>query len=216
MKRLYLQITHSWKIALTGLLILPLVAYGIVHWIEKKYASLPYYGPNNVITDQANAVRLPNFTFQDQYNEVINNQSIQNKIVLANFFFTSCPTVCPKMLAQLKRVIDICNQPTLIILSLTVDPQHDSISVLQRYSKKHNLPTTWKLLTGNKKSLYYFARKGLFITATDGDGGPTDFIHSNYIVLLDQQQKIRGYYLGTSENEMNDLIADIKNLQHEQ
>ena len=80
MKRLYLQITHSWKIALLGLLALPLLAYGIVHWSEKTYSSLPYYGPNNTITDKANAAQLPDFEFRDQDDKMISNQTIKNKI----------------------------------------------------------------------------------------------------------------------------------------
>lgn len=208
---------QSWKAALLLLFALPLAAYGIVHWTEQRYAALPYFGANNKVVDKTAAAVLPAFSFPDQNNRIISNQSLDQKIVVANYFFTSCPVVCPKMMKALQQVYQSCNNDSnILMISLTVDPLRDSSSKLKAYAAKKQLPDSWELLTGSKASLYYFARKGLYITATDGDGGPDDFIHSDYVVLLDRHQKIRGYYQGTSESAMKNLMADIKKLQHEQ
>lgn len=218
MKKLFARILHSWKLALILLISLPLVAYGVVHWTESKYATLPYYGNNNQPANQSTAPELPTFVFTDQEGYQVTKAALKQKIVIANFFFTSCPVVCPKMMAGLQQVRQAFSKDTnLLLLSFTVDPLRDSTTTLQRYGKRLQLAYPgWRLLTGSKQSLYFFARKGLYITATDGDGGPDDFIHSEYIVLLDSHQKIRGYYKGTSADETKTLIDDIKKLQHEQ
>ncbi|NLR58325.1 SCO family protein [Chitinophaga polysaccharea] len=209
------HILHSWKAALIALIGLPLLAWSIVHWTENKFGTLPLYGRNQQLAaTQKEAVYLPPFSFMDQDQQVVTNDWLQNRICVANFFFTSCPVVCPKMMHQLQRLA--AADSSLRILSLTVDPDRDTPATLQRYGTRwHIPPQTWKLLTGNKKSLYYFARKGLYLTATDGDGGKDDFIHSDNIVLLDQQQRIRGYYPGTSASTIALLLSDIKKLQHE-
>ena len=216
MNRPGFHILNSWKAALAALIVLPLLAYGMVHWAEEKYSHLPLYGKNNtVITDIKDAAVLPPFSFTDQDSVVVTNTLLKGNITVANFFFTSCPVICPKMMRQLQRIP--AADKAVVLLSLTVDPERDSPATLHRYAAKLPMTTDkWKLLTGDKKSLYYFARKGLYLTATDGDGGEDDFIHSDILVLLDKQQHIRGYYKGTAEAEVSTLLADIKKLQHEQ
>lgn len=210
------HILHSWKPAMAALITLPLLAYGIVHWTEKRYGELPLYGPNNVpVNAVKDAAQLPAFAFTDQDSITVTNTLLAGHITVANFFFTSCPVICPAMMQQIRRIQ--AADSSVLLLSFTVDPIRDTPSKLHTYAGK--LPVTsrhWKLLTGDKKSLYYFARKGLYITATDGDGGEDDFIHSDNIVLLDKQQHIRGYYKGTSAAEVTTLLDDIKKLQHEQ
>lgn len=213
------HILYSWKTAAALLICVPLLAYSLVRWTEDRYAPLPWYGPNNTIVNSSQqAAVLPAFAFTDQYGDTVTNTRLQQHITIANYFFTSCPVVCPAMMHQLQRVYAAAGSDTgIAFLSLTVDPVRDSSAALLRYSRRFALPAKgWTLLTGDKPSLYRFARKGLYITATDGDGGPDDFIHSENIVLLDQQQHIRGYYQGTSASAVDQLIRDIKKLQHEQ
>ena len=104
----------------------------------------------------------------------------------------------------------------ILISSFTVDPERDSSAQLKKYARQYNVDTrNWNLLTGDKKEIYKLARNSFMLVATDGDGGPDDFIHSESLVLIDKQKKIRGYYNGTSNDEVNQLIIDIKKLKHE-
>ncbi|MFB6456866.1 SCO family protein [Chitinophaga sp. Hz27] len=210
------HIVSSWKFFLAVLIAVPLLTYGIVHVLEHKFGRLPVYAGTTIVNSEAKElVSLPDFSFQDQDGQTITNAIMKDKIVVANFFFTSCPKVCPQMMEQLQRVQNATGD-SVIIMSFTVDPKRDTPQRLHAYSLQYDvLKPRWKLLTGDKKSLYLFARKGLYITATDGDGGETDFIHSDRLVLLDNLQRIRGFYSGTSVKEVDQLLSDIKKLQHE-
>ena len=187
-------------------IVLPITAFGITEWYEAHFQRLPVLGPENHI--------VGDFNFKDQYGKNFNQTDWLNKIVVANFFFSSCPSVCPKMMVQLKRV-QTYGDKNILISSFTVDPERDSVKKLNAYASRFEIKNNWLLLTGEKIDLYRFARKGLLIIATDGDGGPTDFIHSESLVLVDPQQKIRGYYKGTDETDVNRLIHDIEKLKSE-
>ncbi|MBV8253142.1 MAG: SCO family protein [Chitinophaga sp.] len=206
---------HSWKFFLALLIGLPLIIFSIVHVLENRFGKPPIYASGTTVgKDHTTSGQLPTFVFTDQLGRTVTNSVMNNHIVVANYFFTSCPLICPKMMAQLERVQDA--NEGVIILSFTVDPARDTPAKLMYYGTQYDVhPNTWRLLTGEKKALYYFARKGLFITATEGDGGETDFIHSDRLVLLDTHQRIRGYYNGTSPEEVDDLLTDIKKLQNE-
>ena len=102
------------------------------------------------------------------------------------------------------------------LLASEPDPERDNPERLRSYVNKFSINTNnWQLLTGTKTEIYRLARNGFMIVATDGDGGPEDFIHSEKLVLIDKQRRIRGYYNGTNSAEVNNLINDIKKLQHE-
>lgn len=121
------------------------------------------------------------------------------------------------MTASLKRVQQAYgNNDNIIINSISVDPEHDSIPQLKKYVNKFSINTrNWSLLTGDKKDIYKLARNEFMIVATDGDGGAEDFIHSEQLVLADQQRRIRGCYDGTNKQEVDQLIHDIKKLENE-
>jgi len=187
-----------------AVIVTPVAVYGVVQWLEGQFSPLPYLGPDNHV--------IGDFKFVDQRNKIISLADWKGKIIVAHFFFTHCPAVCPKMIGQLKRVQAYANQD-IAIYSLSVDPENDSVGQLRKYANRSGINHNWYLLTGDKKTLYRFARKDLMIVATDGDGGPEDFIHSDNVVLIDQQQRIRGYYKGTDEQEMNLLIHDIDKLK---
>jgi protein SCO1 len=189
-----------------GVVFVPLCVFAIIKWHENKYQALPVLGPPN------NTVRA--FTVVDQHGNKVTEKSWDNKIVVANFFFTHCPVVCPKMVRQLKRVQTFAGKD-ILISSFSVVPERDSMQVLKKYAKKHDIAHNWLLLTGNKKDIYLLARKDLLVLATDGDGGADDFIHSDNLILIDTQKRIRGFYKGTNENEVNQLINDIKKLSKE-
>lgn len=205
------------KYFLIAVFVLPVTAYMLISWYENNLQKLPVLGKSEEINGKMTDHRIAAFSCTDQDGNIFKESNWDNKIVIADFFFTHCPTICPKMTKHLKVIRDAFkNDESLLINSFTVDPDNDKPEVLKTYSEKFGIDNSgWKLLTGDKKEIYKLARNSFFITATDGDGGPGDFIHSEKLVLLDQQRRIRGYYDGTSETETNQLIQDIKKLKNE-
>src|SRR5687768_963323 len=203
-------------IFLAAVFILPLLAYSGYLFFEQKFQSLPVYGKEEISNGQKIQHTIDAFELinQDSINKGINDW--KEKIVVADFFFTHCPVICPKMTANLKRVQKSFSDDDILINSFSVDPQRDSIVQLKKYAEKFAINSVnWQLLTGDKKDIYKLARNSFMIVATDGDGGPDDFIHSEKLVLIDKQKRIRGYYDGTSEKETDQLIHDIKKLKNE-
>ncbi|MFB6306617.1 MAG: SCO family protein, partial [Flavobacteriales bacterium] len=142
------------------------------------------------------------------------SKRFQGKIYIANFFFTTCRTICPKMTKQFQRIQkEFENNDEILLLSHTVDPKHDTAEVLKEYAKKHNaIEGKWIFATGNKEEIYDLARKSYFTVTSEGDGGKFDFIHTENFVLIDKKKRIRGFYDGTSPKEVDKLIRDIKKL----
>jgi len=190
---------------------------------RKNLPELPRYGAleadnnqtNRVVADNTSWHTIPAFEFQAHTGEMVNLSTIHNKIVVADFFFTKCLGICPKMSSQLQRVQkEFIDDDSILLLSHTVDPERDSVETLAEYAGLYEAdPTKWLFLTGSKTDLYHIARKGYFVTATEGDGSSEDFIHTEKFVLLDKSGVIRGYYDGTDSLEVNKLMTDIKILQ---
>ncbi|WP_426667886.1 SCO family protein [Mucilaginibacter sp. McL0603] len=200
-----------------AILAIPILAFTGFRWYEDNMEELPYFGRNYTI-DKGNVphLQVPDFSFTDQDSSAINNRFVKRKVWVVHFFFTSCPSICPKMIANLKLVQDAYGKDDqLKMLSLTVDPKYDTPSRLKWYAGRKGINTRqWAFATGSKKDLYGFARKALFIDATDGDGGEGDFIHSDKLVLIDRDLHIRGYYDGTDKGDIVQLIKDIKKLEN--
>lgn len=165
--------------------------------------------------------QIGDFQFKNQYNESITQSEIDEKVFVAEYFFSTCQSICPLMNKQMKRVHekfkDVSN---FKILSFTVDPDVDNSEQLLRYSNTLNTKKgQWHFLTGDKEDLYLLARTSFFILKPAeaqnlGDAG-SDFIHTNNFVLVDQKKRIRGYYDGTNEKEVTELIGDISLLLKE-
>ena len=204
----------GWLLFLGISLLVPVFALAAFHWFNKRLAELPYYGENFELQTKQPFYTVPGYSFINQDSNVLNNDYTKGRIWVAHYFFTSCPSVCPKMIKGMGDVQEaFSGNENVKLVSLTVDPDHDTPAVLKAYAANHNIATSqWQLLTGNKKELYRYARNGLFIVATDGDGGPGDFIHSDKLVLIDRENHIRGYYDGTDKTAVHLLINDIKRL----
>jgi protein SCO1 len=164
--------------------------------------------------------RIKTFNLIDQLNNQVTEKIIENKIVVADFFFVSCRSICPIMTKQLERVHrEYKNNNNVIILSHTVWPEQDTPEVLLSYANQHNAKyDTWRFLTGSKKELYRLARQEYLVAPEINDpnynhGDAADFVHTENIVLLDQKQRIRGFYNGTDSVEITQLIADISKLK---
>lgn len=165
--------------------------------------------------------KVGNFSFQNQDNKTITENDVKGKIYVAEYFFTTCRSICPIMNRQMQRVQKaIKGNINIKILSFTVDPSVDTVAQMKSYATSHNyVEGQWHFLTGKKQDLYALARKSFFVLKPAeaqnlGDAG-SDFIHTNNFVLVDGQGRIRGYYDGTNPKEVTTLIADIKRLEKE-
>lgn len=203
---------YTWFVVLV--IAFPVIAFQIVRSLESNKKDLPYYGPDYVPTERNQARRINPFVFTNQDGEQLDGKFTEGKVWVACYFFTACPTICPKMISGMGDVQkEFSNEEDLRLLSFTVDPGNDIPEVLKQYAETRGINTRhWNLLTGDKKELYKYARKELTLMATDGDGGPADFIHSDRLVLIDRDNYIRGYYDGTEPSEVKQLIKDIRKI----
>jgi len=215
----------SFILALIVVLVVPVVFFYIFaykpHPTLLTEEVLPIYGPKKPIerTDAKGHKKIdtiyysiPAFKFVAHTGDTISSNYLRGKVFVADFFFSNCPGICLDMAKNLKKVQEtFLDDEDLSIISYTVDPEADSVAQLYKYAIEHGIDSKkWLLLTGEKKKIYDLARYAYFVTALQGDGGPNDFIHSEKLILIDKEGRIRGYYDGTSEKEVDRLIADIK------
>lgn len=202
-------------------MLVPLVGYLIVDHYRKDAVPLPgYYVAERVDTVVKDGKTtydtiyhtVKDFTFTNQMGQQVSLHDLKNKMVVVNFFFTSCPSICPRMMANLEKVQKayIKNDTLVQFMSFTVDPERDSSETLRMYGVKKNInPDNWWLLTGAKPDLYRVARQEFFASVDLGDGGPDDFIHTEKVILLDKDRHIRGIYDGLDSNAMRKIANDI-------
>ncbi len=208
------------KVQLPLLIIFGIIIIALLFFYKKQSKEpirhLPYYGPPQ-LNDKTKHT-ISSFTLINQYNEKITNKDVEGKIYVADYFFVTCKSICPIMAKQMKRVYnEFHNDPDILILSHTVNPEEDSVPVLKKYAEEHGVfDKKWLFLTGDKKHLYELARKSYLLNAEEGDGGPEDFIHTQNFALIDKHGHIRGYYDGTDSIEVSRLIIDIKVLKQEE
>lgn len=185
---------------------------------------LPVYGPRVPVTKMENGKALtdsmdytiPAFVFTDQDSNIVDTSTLSGKIFIADFFFTSCPSICPKMMAEMLKVNEkYKGNKDLVILSYSIDPARDSVPRLKSYEKKLGIESSqWHLLTGNKDSIYHLAEKYLVSAAEDPDA-PGGHIHSGNFILIDRHKRIRGYYDGTNDESVQKLMSEMDMLLEE-
>ena len=203
------------------LLVCVTVSYFILN--PKKQKPLPIINPKDLNEEMVDPEllrigqghQIGNFKFENQFKEMISEEEIEGKVFVAEYFFTTCQSICPLMNKQMQRIQEkFKGNENFKILSFTVDPAIDNTDALEKYAKEINAKEgQWHFLTGKKQDLYNLARKSFFLLKPAeaqnlGDAG-SDFIHTNNFVLVDQKKRIRGYYDGTSETEVTQLIEDI-------
>lgn len=195
------------------LIYLFLQAYGTNHYdldiyYQEGVGSTNLSSCNFVVGEQH---YVPDFSATNQLNEQVGISTYEGKLKVVDFFFTSCPTICPVMSTEMTRVQNAYrNEEQVQILSFTVDPTYDSVAVLKAYADKYGAnPNKWHFLTGEKEAFYSLIRCGFVLPVEDGDGSPDDFIHSPMFVLMDKENRIRGYYNGTQREEVDRLIMEI-------
>jgi protein SCO1/2 len=189
----------------------------------QKY--LPIYQPSMVNYELVDSTlqhvkkfhKIAPFNLTNQNGETITEQDYQDKIYVADFFFTTCPTICPKMTANMGQLQnEFLEDSQVKFLSYSVTPQIDSVQQLKKYAVEKGVnDSKWNLLTGDKKIIYSLARKSYLAVKEDGDGGPFDMIHTENFILVDPEKRIRGFYDGTDLESMQTLITDISILKEE-
>jgi protein SCO1/2 len=206
------------------ILLLPSFFYVILSKGEHFYRDLPFIGPKEVVGTDTVYHTIPEFSLIDQNGQTFTQEDMLGNIYVVDFFFTRCPTICPKMAAHL---LDLQNKFSKVenvrILSHTVDPKNDSPEVLKEYSKKvHADNSKWTFVTGNKEEIYSLANRGYFASAGMDETAPGGFLHSELIFLVDKNGRLRGSFDdsdrivpawdGTSTSEMKKLADAIDNL----
>lgn len=199
--------------------------YGILFFIsllclsacKKKDKPLPIFGQREVVGNDTVYHHIANFQFVDQDSSLVTNDTFRDQIYVADFFFTSCRTICPIMKTQMLRVYEATSDiPDVKLLSHSIDPEYDTVALLHSFAERLGVSSDrWHFVTGVKDSIYKIAQTSYFATAMEDKSEPDGFIHSGAFLLVDKQQRIRGKYDGTKEEDVNRLIADIARLKKE-
>ena len=180
---------------------------------------LPVYGNKTAVTKTENGKTvtdsvdyvIPPFSFVNQDSAVVTEQTIAGKIFVTDFFFTSCPTICPVMKKEMIRVYDkFKGNKEVMILSHTIDPDYDTKEVLRDYAKRLGADgKQWMFLTGKRSFIYSLAEKGYYASAAADSTEPGGFVHSGGFILVDKKLRVRGIYDGTNTQEVDKLMEDM-------
>ncbi len=179
---------------------------------------LPILGHRDLENGDTVYHTIPDFIFTNQNGESIKSEDLEGKIIIANFFFSTCPSICPVMTKQMKRLQGLLEQDSslVVFLSHTIDPEHDDIERLKAFSEHYEAnPYNWHFLRGEMEYLYEIAKTGYLSSALVDDQEPGGFLHSPYFVLVDKERRIRGMYDGTLANEVDQLALDFEKLKKE-
>jgi protein SCO1/2 len=179
-------------------------------------SELPILGERYVDDNQDTVYHeIADFAFVNQVGDTISNADVQGKIYVADFFFTTCPTICPIMKKEMLRVYEkYQDQPNFKILSHSIDPTHDTQEVLKDYAEKLGIDdaSTWNFLTGDQEKIFEIGQTSYLTTAMADQAEPGGFLHSGAFLLVDGNGRIRGVYDGTKSDQVDRLISDIPKL----
>src|SRR5690554_4886780 len=217
---------RTWLISISSILVIVIGGMVFAYPLLKKKKVLKIYQPSDInpklVDDSKRGVSkdhtIADFKLVNQMGDTITQDVFKDDIYVANFFFVTCPTICPIMsnyFAELQD--DFMDEPKVKFISHSVTPIMDSVPVLAEYGEKYGAdPDKWILATGDKKEIYNLARKSYFAVLDEGDGGVQDFIHTENMILVDSKRRIRGYYDGTSSQDMQRLRDEIAILLEEE
>lgn len=185
--------------------------------------NLPVYSPamvnSELVPEEIQHVRkyhtIADFSLTNQNGEAVTQEDYRDRIYIADFFFTTCPTICPLMTKNMAVIQnEIQDDQEVLLLSHSVTPEIDSVAQLKKYALEKGVDDKkWNLVTGDKKDIYELARKSYLAVKTDGDGGPFDMIHTENFILVDKERRIRGFYDGTKTEDIEKLMEDLKVLK---
>ena len=213
----------KYKLFITTLFELSCVIITLFYNILNPEKILPIYQPAQVnyelvdstIQHQKKYHHIADFSLINQNGDTITQEFYKDKIYVADFFFTTCQTICPIMTDHMYDIQkQTISDPEVLLLSHSVTPEVDSVAQLKKYAKKKLVNSSkWNLVTGNKKQIYELARKSYLAVKNAGNGGPFDMIHTENFMLVDKKRQIRGFYDGTDSEEIERLLEDIKVLK---
>jgi len=215
----------KYKIFLITFGTLCLVIMWSIYSLLKPDKKLPIYQPDMVNTELVDTTmqyvrkyhKIADFKLVNQNGDTITNADYNDKIYIADFFFTTCMTICPIMTDHMVKIQEkIKDDPDVLLLSHTVMPRIDTVAQLKRYAEEKGvIDSKWNLVTGDKKQIYDLARKSYLAAKSEGDGGKYDMVHTENFVLVDKNRQIRGFYDGTNPEAIEELMEDLKTLKKE-
>lgn len=205
--------------------IISIIIISLIYNTLNVYKPLPIYQPAMVNTELVDSTvqhkkkyhKIANFSLINQNGKIITQNDYKDKIYVADFFFTTCQTICPIMTDHMVNIQEeFKNDTQVMLLSHSVTPDIDSVAQLKRYAKLKGVnDSKWNLVTGDKKQIYELARKSYLAVKSNGDGGAFDMIHTENFMLIDKKRQIRGFYDGTNTEDINRLLDDIEILKKE-
>ena len=190
---------------------------------QQQQEKLPIYGPKEVQAGVGTSSpdtlyhSIPDFAFVDQDSSLVTQKTFENSIYVADFFFTTCPSICPIMKSQMLRVYEkYKGNDRVKFLSHSIDPKHDSVAVLKDYADRLGVNSDqWHFVTGDKQAIFDIAQKSYMVSALEDEAAPGGVVHSGAFLLVDQNRRIRGHYDGTSKEQVDKLLHDIDILLEE-
>lgn len=205
--------------------VISIIIIAIIYNTLNVYQPLPIYQPTMVSTELVDSTiqhkkkyhKIANFSLTNQKGKTITHNTYKDKIYVADFFFTTCQTICPIMTDHMVEIQkEIIDDPDVMLLSHSVTPEIDNVAQLKRYAEKKGVNAKkWNLVTGDKKEIYKLARKSYLAVKDNGDGGPFDMVHTENFMLIDKKRQIRGFYDGTNAEDIDRLLEDIQILKEE-
>ena len=210
------------RIALVLALLIPLVSYVLVRYYSERAVSMPprWFHDSVVVTEKNGKMvsdtiwhKVKNISFTNQLGQQVSLSDVKGKIIVMDFFFTRCPTICPRMTVAMKRLQDAMkkkNDTSFVqFISVSIDPLHDSVPQLRKFADRHNVnPDNWWLVTGNREEVYDFILNEMKANIADTEID-TAFIHTDNFFLIDREKIIRGWYSAFDSTEQQKLARDI-------
>ena len=169
---------------------------------------------NGLITRDTIPHRIADFRFVNQDSTIVTNASFKDQIYIANFFFISCPSICPEMSKQMYRIYEKFKENEQVgLLSHTIDPNYDTVAALANYANLLGVSSEkWQFVTGDKEQIYDIGETSYMVVANEDDNAPGGFIHSSAFLLIDKERQVRGVYDGTVSSQIDLLMRDINKL----
>jgi protein SCO1 len=211
---------YKYRLFFGVLLVFSIIVISLFYTALKPKKSLPIFNPSDVNPELVDTTvqyiskyhTIANFSFTNQNGRTITQKDYEGKIYVADFFFTTCKSICPKMTTNLVDVQKaFLDNPKVKLLSFSVMPDVDNVSVLKEYAKINGVvDSKWNLVTGDKKAIYTMARKSYLAVKQGKPDEQYDMVHTENFVLVDSKKRVRGFYDGTNKEEIQRLIGDIK------
>ena len=212
---------HKYKFLILFWICLSAVILYVFYDALKPKERLPIYQPSMVNPELVDSTLqekrkyhyIADFSLTNQNGQTITQDDYAGKIFIADFFFTTCPSICPIMTNNMAALQNKIGDDVLL-LSHSVTPEIDSVAQLKKYAIENGVDDSkWNLVTGDKRQIYNLARKSYMVVKTDGNGGAYDMIHTENFALVDKKMQVRGYYDGTKTEEMDKLLNDLEILK---